>query len=129
MEDQAPYKRRFSVAARKRSFHYAWKGMKRVFKVEHNMWIHLCAAAAVVFAGFCFHIGNMQWVMLTLAIGMVITAELFNSAIEELVNLVSPDYHEKAGLVKDIAAGAVLIAAIAAAVIGLLVFVPELMHL
>jgi diacylglycerol kinase (ATP) len=86
------------------------------------------------FAGFnhfvvgCFGITPTEWCIVTLCFGMVLAAEGFNTAIERLVDLVSPDYHPIAGDVKDIAAGAVLICAIAAAIIGMIVFLPYLLN-
>ena len=71
-----------------------------------------------------FNISTVEWCIVLLCFAMVLAAEAFNTAIERLVNLVSPDYHTLAGDVKDIAAGAVLICAIAAAIIGVIVFIP-----
>ena len=117
---------KFSVIKRVQSFKYAFKGIAHVFVHEHNMWIHLLASVCVVFAGFYFHINSTEWVFITLAIGMVIAAEIFNSAIEKLVDFISPNQNEKAGLIKDIAAGAVLICALTAAIIGCIIFIPKL---
>lgn len=88
------------------------------------MWIHLAAAILVVIAGFFFGIERGEWIAIIGCIGAVMAAEAFNTAIERLVNLVSPQWHPIAGEVKDIAAGAVLICAIAAAIIGLIIFIP-----
>ncbi len=117
---------RFSFQKRVQSFKYAFKGIAHVFANEHNMWIHLIAAFCVVFAGFYFKVDTTEWLMIIVSIGMVIAAELFNSAIEKMVDLVSPGRNEKAGLIKDIAAGAVLICAITAAVIGCIIFLPKI---
>ena len=91
---------------------------------EHNAWIHCAAIIAVTIAGIRFEITRTEWLVILLCFAMVLAAEAFNTAIERLVNLVSPDYHPIAGDVKDIAAGAVLICAIFAALIGLIIFVP-----
>ena len=80
----------------------------------------------VVIAGFVLGITRMEWMIIILCIGVVIAAELFNTAIEKLVDLVSPQQHPVAGQVKDIAAGAVLVCAATAAIIGLIVFIPYL---
>ena len=84
----------------------------------------MIAAMAVIIAGIVLGITRTEWIMVGMCIGTVIAAELFNTAIEKLVDLVSPERHPVAGRVKDIAAGAVLICAVAAAIIGLIIFIP-----
>ena len=84
----------------------------------------MIAAMAVIIAGIVLGITRTEWIMVVMCIGTVIAAELFNTAIEKLVDLVSPERHPVAGRVKDIAAGAVLICAVAAAFIGLIIFIP-----
>ena len=79
---------------------------------------------AVIIAGIVLGITRTEWIMVVMCIGTVIAAELFNTAIEKLVDSVSPERHPVAGQVKDIAAGAVLICAVAAAIIGLIIFIP-----
>lgn len=114
----------FKFKKRLKSFTYAAKGIQSVVSQEHNAWIHLTVGLLVVGAGFFFGIERSEWIAVVLCIGLVLAAEAFNTAIEQLVNLVSPDRHPIAGLVKDIAAGGVLICAITAAVVGLIVFTP-----
>ena len=114
----------FSIKKRLKSFTYAWKGIRGFVCREHNVWIHLTMAMLVIIAGFIFDIEKFEWVAIIICIGVVIAAEAFNTAIERLVNLVSPEWHPIAGEVKDIAAGAVLICAIAAAIVGLVIFIP-----
>ena len=92
-----------------RSFGYAWKGIRCCIGKEQNL-----------------SFTRMEWMIIILCIGVVIAAELFNTAIEKLVDLVSPQQHPVAGQVKDIAAGAVLVCAATAAIIGLIVFIPYL---
>lgn len=118
---------RFSVKKRMKSFTYAWKGIGNLICKEHNMWIHLAAAILAVAAGCYFEIQRGEWIAVIGCIGAVMAAEAFNTAIERLVNLVSPQWHPIAGEVKDIAAGAVLICAIAAAIIGLIIFIPYML--
>lgn len=84
----------------------------------------MIAAMAVIIAGIVLGITRTEWIMVVMCIGTIIAAELFNTAIEKLVDLVSPERHPVAGRVKDIAAGAVLICAVAAAIIGLIIFIP-----
>lgn len=109
-----------------RSFGYAWKGIRSCVGKEQNLSFHLIATAAVVTAGSVVGITRAEWTAVVLCIGMVVAAELFNTAIERLVDLVSPERHPLAGQVKDIAAGAVLVCAAAAAIVGLIIFVPYL---
>jgi len=117
----------FSTKERLKSFRYAWNGLKILLKSEHNARIHFLAVIIVVAAGFLLGIARMEWIAIILAIGLVITAEIINSAIEYLVNFVSPDYHDLIKKVKDVSASAVLIAAIASLTVGLIIFVPKLL--
>ncbi|MGI6793364.1 diacylglycerol kinase family protein [Bacteroides sp. KG68] len=107
-------------------FGYAWKGIRCCIGKEQNLSFHLIAAIIVVIAGIILSITKIEWTIVILCIGVVIAAELFNTAIERLVDLVSPQQHPIAGKVKDIAAGAVLVCAVTAAIIGLIIFVPYL---
>lgn len=108
-----------------RSFGYALKGIRAVFGKEANMNIHLTMTALVVFCGFLFSISTTEWLICIICFGVVIGLEMMNSAIENLVDLVSPEKNKLAGKAKDIAAGAVLVAAICAAIVGLIIFVPK----
>lgn len=108
------------------SFGYAFSGIKKVFLAERNFRFHSLAAVLVVSLGFILNITTTEWLFVVLAIGLVITAEALNTAIEKLVDMVSPEKNTNAGWVKDVSAGAVLLASICALIIGLLVFVPHL---
>ena len=114
----------FSIAARLRSFRYAFAGIAVVLRSQHNAWIHALATVAVVVAGFWLKVAAADWCWLVLAIAAVWVAECMNTAIEFLADLVSPEIHPLIKKAKDAAAGAVLIAAIAAAIVGVLVFWP-----
>ena len=107
-----------------KSFGYAFKGIASLIRKEHNAWIHCIAIVVVTFAGFYFGITPTEWCIVTICFGLVLAAEGFNTAIERLVDLVSPEYHPIAGDVKDVAAGAVLICAICASIAGCIVFLP-----
>lgn len=109
-----------------RSFRYAWQGIHQCVGREQNLSFHLIVTVLVIGAGFAFGITAGEWTAICLCIGLVVSAELFNTAIERLVNLVSPQRHPLAGQVKDIAAGAVLVCALAAIAVGLIIFVPYL---
>ncbi len=104
------------------SFGYALKGMFVVLKEQQNMRIHAVAVLVVTVTGLFLGLTAVELSLIALCIGAVITAEMVNTAIEELVNLVSPDFNEKAGKIKDIAAGAVLLTAIVAAVVAIYIF-------
>ncbi|MEL6925421.1 MAG: diacylglycerol kinase family protein [Bacteroidota bacterium] len=111
------------------SFKYAFKGIGDLFRSTPNARIHAFVAIVVIIAGFIFDISRMEWVALSITMAMVLSAEAFNTAIEYLTDLVSPDYHQLAGKTKDAAAGAVLLTAIGAVIVGLLIFLPKLLAL
>lgn len=113
---------RFKIKDRLKSFVYAGKGIYAFISKEHNAWIHCTAVVVVTAAGFYFDISKEEWIAIVFCFGLVLAAEAFNTAIEKLVDLVSPEKRPLAGMVKDIAAGAVLICAITAAIIGGIVF-------
>ena len=110
-----------------KSFGYAFKGIASLIKKEHNAWIHCTAIVLVTVCGFYFGITPTEWCTVVICFGVVLAAEGFNTAIERLVDLVSPGFHPIAGDVKDVAAGAVLICAIATAIVGGIIFLPYLM--
>lgn len=111
-----------------KSFGYAIKGMV-LATGEQNMRIHLVAITVVTIAGIFLKLTAIEWAIITLTIGFVIAAEMFNTAIEELVDLISPEIHIKAGKIKDIAAGAVLVAAIVATVVAVYIFGNKIFNL
>ena len=112
-----------------RSFGFACKGIKAVISSEVNMKIHLTVAILVVAAGFLFRISNFEWIAVILCIGLVFSAELFNTSIETLVDKVSPNKDPLAGKTKDIAAGAVFVTAIISVIVGILIFLPKIISL
>lgn len=116
----------FTLRKRLRSFGYAFHGIFLLVSQEANAWIHCFAAVCVVAAGFFFGISTMGWVAVVFAIGMVLAAEAVNSAVEALADRVTKDYDEAIKRTKDLASGAVLILAIAAAVIGCIIFIPKI---
>ncbi|MDD4490799.1 MAG: diacylglycerol kinase family protein [Paludibacter sp.] len=111
------------------SFKNAIRGIRMVIKSEKNMQIHLVVAVLVLIAGWLFNINTTEWLLCLLCFGLVFGAEMVNTAIETLVDLISPQKHELAGKAKDMAAGAVLLCAIFAACIGLIIFVPKVWYL
>lgn len=113
----------------KSSFGYAFQGIKQAFRSELNLKIHASVAVCVVVAGFLLHISIGEWIAVLLCFAIVIAAELINTAIEKLADIIEPKPNKEIGLVKDMAAGAVLWCAIASACIGLIIFVPKIVML
>jgi len=109
-----------------KSFGYALSGIAYTTKTQLNFKIHLLAIAVVSLSGWFLKLTTSEWLWIVLAIGLVLVTELVNTAIELLVDLVSPAFNPQAGKVKDIAAGAVLIAAAIAVVTGAIIFIPKL---
>jgi diacylglycerol kinase len=120
---------KFSIAKRLKSFTYAFNGLRVLFKEEHNSRIHLFTTICVVVAGILLKLSVLEWVAVAFAIGLVFCGEIFNSAIEDLSDVVCPEQDERIKKVKDLSAAAVLVNAITAAVVGLLVFLPKLIAL
>ena len=120
---------KFSIAKRLKSFTYAFNGLKVLFLEEHNSWIHLFATVCVIIAGVLLKLALLEWVAVAFAVGLVFSGEIFNSAVEDLSDVVCPERDERIKKVKDLAAAAVLVNAITAAAIGLLVFLPKIIHL
>jgi diacylglycerol kinase len=111
------------------SFTYPIKGLKYAYRNEQNLAFDVGIALIVVIAGFLFKVSINEWAMLALTIGMVISLELVNTAIEAVVDLVTEEYHPLAKVAKDTSAAAVFIFSIAAAVVGLIVFIPKIIGL
>jgi diacylglycerol kinase (ATP) len=120
-------KKEFSLVKRAKSFSHAGRGIYVFVKTTHNAWLHIIALVAVVALGFYFDITQTEWMMLVFACGFVLAAEAFNTAIEIDIDLTSPTFHPYAKDTKDVAAGAVLISALTAVIIGVLIFGPYLL--
>ncbi|MCO5069385.1 MAG: diacylglycerol kinase family protein [Kiritimatiellae bacterium] len=118
---QNPIRRRLAA------FRYAFRGVAHFLIKGVHARIHLALATAAIALGFALHITRAEWLAVILAIGLVLSAEAFNSALEELADAVHPERHPGIGRAKDLAAGAVLLAAIAAAVVGAVIFLPRLL--
>ncbi|WP_348620117.1 diacylglycerol kinase family protein [Paenibacillus polymyxa] len=104
------------------TFRYAAEGVMYALRTQVNMRIHVAVALLVIVAGLTLHISRLDWLFVCAAIAIVIVAELFNTAVEAAVDLISPDIHPLAKAAKDTAAGAVLLAAVFAVIIGIFVF-------
>jgi diacylglycerol kinase (ATP) len=111
---------------RARSFRYAFSGWWYVIRTQRNAWIHALISIAVLIIGFWIRLSAQDWAVITLAIAMVWTAEFINTALEAVVDLASPQQHDLARVGKDVGAAAVLIAATASFIIGMLILGPPL---
>jgi diacylglycerol kinase (ATP) len=109
-----------------RSFSFAGQGVWHVIRTQRNMRVHLLAGAAAVVAGLVLRIGAADWACVVVAIGLVLTAETLNTVVEALTDLCTSEFHPLARVAKDAAAGAVLLASVAAAGVGVAVFLPRL---
>ena len=110
------------------SFRYAFCGISEAYTGEQNLKIHTVFAVIVVLAGFILKISYVEWLICLVLIGLVLMAEFFNTAIEYVVDLASPDIHPLAKLAKDTASAGVLMMAIISAIIGLIIFVPKVIE-
>ena len=108
------------------SFKYALSGIKSAFKTEQNMKIHLLIMEIVILMALILNISFNEWLIVLICFMVVISSELFNTALEKCVDLASPNKNEIAKLAKDVSAGAVLITAIFAAIIGIIIFLPKI---
>jgi diacylglycerol kinase len=108
------------------SFRYAFEGWSYVLRTQHNAWIHAAATIAVVVLAFWLELSRVEWSILVLTIALVWIAEFANTALEAVIDLISTDYHPLAKTAKDVAAGAVLISACAAVIVGLIILGPPL---
>lgn len=113
---------KFSVIKRARSFAHAGRGILIFLKTTHNAWLQIVVLLIATVLGIYFKITITEWTLLVIAAGMVLSAEAFNTAIEIDMNLTSPEFHPFARDTKDVAAGAVLIASVAALIVGVLIF-------
>jgi undecaprenol kinase len=111
-----------------RSFSFAIFGIRTAIKHERNLRIHLTLSLIVFIFGFLFSISRVEWILILLTIGGMISLEIINSAIERVVDLVTADFHPLAKQAKDLAAGAVFSFAIISVVIGIIIFGPYLLH-
>ncbi|MCX6287701.1 MAG: diacylglycerol kinase family protein [Bacteroidetes bacterium] len=119
---QAPAGKKFSLRERTRSFRFAITGIATVIRTQHNFRIHLIAFILVIASALFFGISPAEWCIVLLASALVLCLEIINTAIEFLVDIISPQYQEKAGMIKDLSAAAVLVAAIIAAFVGIIIF-------
>jgi diacylglycerol kinase (ATP) len=108
-----------------KSMGFALKGVIKLVTTEHSVMVQTFIGILMVFAGFYFHISHEEWLIQTLAIGLVLGIEGLNTAVEKVADFIHPEFHEKIGFIKDIAAGAVFFAAMTAIAVGLIIYVPK----
>lgn len=110
---------------RLKSMGFALKGAIKLATTEHSVMVQSSIAVLLVIAGFYFEISREEWMFQTLAIGLVLSIEGLNTAVEKVADFIHPEFHEKIGFIKDIAAGAVFFAAMTAIVIGCIIYIPK----
>jgi diacylglycerol kinase (ATP) len=120
---------KFILRSRLESFKFALNGLLSLLKNEHNSRIHLIGAIAAIIMGIIVKLNYYEWSMVIIVIGIVFLAELLNSSIESLADIIDPDWNELIMRAKDYSAAAVLISAIIAIVVGCLIFIPKLLVL
>lgn len=114
------------IVNRLKSVGYAFKGALLLLKTEASVKIQFFIAVAVTIAGFFFNISASEWCIQLLAIALIICAEGINTAIEEIADFIHPEHHNKIGIIKDLAAGAVFIAAFFASIVGFIIYLPKI---
>ncbi len=111
------------------SFQHAWDGIVHTFRTQPNFQIHTIAALLAISAGFVLHINSAEWAVVIFVIGLVLVAEMINTSVEAVVDLLTSKYHLKAKVAKDVSAGMVLVSAFIAVVTGILVYLPHIKKL
>ncbi|OAN58325.1 diacylglycerol kinase family protein [Sphingomonas sp. TDK1] len=127
-KDRQTSRKGFSISARLKSFRYAIRGLRVLVREEHNARVHLAASLCAVAVGAVLRLSSAEWRWLVLAIALVWLAEAFNTAIEDLCDRICPDFDPAIGRIKDLAAGGVLVATLAAAAIGVFTLGPPLLR-
>ena len=113
------------LSGRLKSVTFAVKGAIKLIATEHSIMVQFSLAILMTIVGFYFNITKTEWLFQILSIGLVMSIEGINTAVEKVADFIHPDYHERIGFIKDIAAGAVLFAAITAIIIGLIIYTPK----
>ncbi|MCV9926329.1 diacylglycerol kinase family protein [Flavobacterium sp. LS1R49] len=117
------------VKGRLKSVSYAYKGAVKLISTEHSVMVQFSLGIIMTIAGFYFHITSTEWLFQILAIGLVLSVEGLNTAVEKVADFIHPNYHERIGFIKDIAAGAVFFAAMTAIAIGLTIYIPYIQNI
>ena len=119
---------KFSFMLRMKSFTHAWSGIKTMLVTEHNSRIHLAFTISVLVLGFLFHISRLEFLLLFIVVSMVWIAELFNTCIEKVLDFLTVQKHPEIKRIKDMAAGAVMLASLSALIVGALIFIPKILN-
>lgn len=114
------------LTGRFKSIGFAFKGAIKLISTEHSIMVQTSAAVLLVIAGFYFDISHEEWLIQTLAIGLVLGIEGINTAVEKVADFIHPEFHERIGFIKDISAGAVFFAAMAAIAIFSIIYIPKI---
>lgn len=117
------------VTGRLKSFKYAIFGAYKLITTEHSVMVQFSLGILMTIAGFYFEISKTDWLFQTMAVGLVLSIEGLNTAVEKIADFIHPDFHDKIGFIKDIAAGAVFFAAVAAIAVGLIIYIPIIQNL
>ncbi len=120
---------KFSFKERLQSFTYAFDGFKILLRDEHNARIHLFLTVLLVFGGFYFRVTHMEWIAIVICIGIVFSAEIFNTAIEHISNFIQPEKDIRIKVIKDLAAAAVVITALSALIVAIVIFLPYISNI
>ncbi len=127
--ENKPIEKKFSFLKRAEGFVHAGRGIYIFIKSTHSFWIEFVVFIIAILVGLFFKITNTEWILVIIISGIVFISEAFNSAIEIDINLTSPTYHPYARDTKDVAAGAVLLSALLAVVVGIIIFLPYFLTL
>lgn len=117
------------VSGRIKSIGFAVKGAYKLVTTEHSVMVQFSIMILMIFAGFYFNISREEWMLQILAFGLVLGIEGLNTAVEKIADFIHPEFHNRIGFIKDIAAGAVLFAAFSAIAVGALIYVPKIFNL
>lgn len=117
------------VSGRIKSIGFAVKGVYKLVTTEHSVMVQFSIMILMVIAGFYFHISREEWMLQILAFGLVLAIEGLNTAVEKIADFIHPEFNEKIGFIKDIAAGAVMFAACSAIAIGFIIYLPKILIL
>ena len=112
-------------SGRFKSMGFAIKGAYKLITTEHSVMVQSSLAVLMIIAGFYFEIDRYEWIMQILAFGLVLSIEGLNTAVEKIADFIHPEFHDRIGFIKDIAAGAVMFAAMAALAVGMLIYIPK----
>lgn len=114
------------VTGRFKSMGFALKGAIKLITTEHSVMVQSSIAVLLILAGFYYNISREEWMFQTLAIGLVLSVEGLNTAVEKVADFIHPEFHQRIGFIKDIAAGAVFFAAMTAIAIGCFIYIPKI---